>query len=210
MLILPLNFKEFALSDKTIFSRLIKITMSKLTTWIHNYISMQDCLEHIDAKQHSVFYSACQAFFYLFIARHEEFLKWKDGESAFISFTHIIYLTMTILRICILFSGILFLQEFNIPRIVTCKLNPLEICDSKIVQSFADITSMYQLAYCYTVIENNERSQLPIFGIQTRLSLSISNFFPFESYNLQYSGQRILPLFRSNIVNTARLTKDCE
>jgi len=110
-----------------------------------------------------------------------------------------------------LFSGILFLQELDIPRIITCKLNPLKICDNKIVHSFADITRTYQLAYCDTVIENNERNQLPIFGMKTHLPLLISNFFPFESYTLQYSGQkRILPLFHSNMTNVARLARNCE
>lgn len=164
---------------------LIKLRMFKLAAWICDYITMQECLDHIDDMElHVVFYSVCQAFFHLFIARHKEFLEAENG--------------------------ILFLQELDITKIVNCKLNPLKICDNKIVHNFADITSTYQLAYCYAVIENNERNQLPIFGIKTHSPFLISKFFPFESYTLQYSGQRILPLFHSNIVNAPRSEKSYE
>lgn len=95
----------------------------------------------------------------------------------------------------------LFLQELDILRIVTCRLNPLKMCNNEIVHSFADITSTYQLAYCYTIIENNERNQLPIFGMKTHLPVLVSSFFPFDSYTLQYSRQRIVSLFHSNVVD---------
>ncbi|XP_011253410.1 RNA polymerase I-specific transcription initiation factor RRN3 isoform X2 [Camponotus floridanus] len=155
---------------------LVKQTMSQLIIWIRNYINIQEYKQYIDdnMKSHVVFYSVCQAFFHLFIARHKEFVNSKNG--------------------------MLFLQELDIPRIVTCRLNPLKICISEIVHSFADITSTYQLAYCYTIIENNERNQLPIFGMKTHLPVLISNFFPFESYTLQHSRQRIVSLFHSNVV----------
>ncbi|XP_072750819.1 RNA polymerase I-specific transcription initiation factor RRN3 isoform X2 [Anoplolepis gracilipes] len=163
-----------------ISSGLVKLTMSKLITWIRNYISMQEYSKYVDddTKPHAVFYSVCQAFFHLFIARHKEFVSSKNG--------------------------MLFLQELDIPRIVTCRLNPLKICNTKIVHSFADITSTYQLAYCYTIIENNERNQLPIFGVKTHLPVLVSSFFPFESYTLQHSRQRIVSLFHSNTTNTDR------
>ncbi|XP_050453015.1 RNA polymerase I-specific transcription initiation factor RRN3-like isoform X1 [Cataglyphis hispanica] len=160
-----------------ISSGLVKLTMSKLITWIHNYINIQEYLKYIDddTKRHAVFYSVCQAFFHLFIARHKEFVNSKNG--------------------------ILFLQELDIPRIVTCRLNPLKICNSKIVYSFAKITNTYQLAYCYTRIENNERNQLPTFGMKTHLPVLLSNFFLFESYTLHHSRPRIVSLFHSNVAN---------
>ncbi|KAL6423028.1 hypothetical protein ACFW04_010482 [Cataglyphis niger] len=160
-----------------ISSGLVKLTMSKLITWIRNYINIQEYSKYIDddTKRHAVFYSVCQAFFHLFIVRHKEFVSSKNG--------------------------ILFLQELDIPRIVTCRLNPLKICNSKIVHSFADITNRYQLAYCCVIIENNERNQLPIFGMKTHLPVLLSNFFPFESYTLQHSRQRIVSLFHSNVAD---------
>lgn len=156
---------------------LVEVTMSKLVKWIHSYINMQEYSKYVDddTKPHVVFYSVCQAFFHLFIARHKEFVSAKNG--------------------------ILFLQELDIPRIVTCRLNPLKMCNIKIVHNFADITSTYQLAYCYTIIESNERSQLPIFGVKTHLPILVSNCFPFESYTLQHSRQRIVSLFHSNVAD---------
>ncbi|XP_012524208.2 RNA polymerase I-specific transcription initiation factor RRN3 [Monomorium pharaonis] len=159
----------------------VKLTMSNLTQWIHKYIISQENSEYIndDGKPHAVFYSVCQAFFHLFVASYKYFVESKNG--------------------------ILFLQNLDISKIVTCKLNPLKMCDIKIVRDFADITSMYQLAYCYAIIENNERNQLPIFGMQTPLPVVVPNFFPFESYTLEHSGRRITPLFRNNVTNIDKL-----
>ncbi|KAL0124157.1 hypothetical protein PUN28_006173 [Cardiocondyla obscurior] len=157
--------------------RLVKMTMSNLTLWIHKYITLQEDSVYTDGdtKPHAVFYSVCQAFFHLFVARYKHFIESKHG--------------------------ILFLQNLDISKIVTCKLNPLKMCDTKIIHDFADITSTYQLAYCFAIIENNERNGLPIFGVKTHLPVLVPNFFPFESYTLERSGQRIIPLFRNSVTS---------
>jgi len=103
------------------------------------------------------------------------------------------------------FSGILFLQELDIPRIINCKLNPLQMCESQIVQNFAEITNAYQLAYCYTVVENNQRSQLSIFEKGHHEFVSLIDVFPFEFYALQDSGQKIISLVRYNDTNRYQL-----
>lgn len=41
-----------------------------------------------DAKAHVVFYSVCQAFFYLFNARYKEFVTSNNGECIFIVHAH--------------------------------------------------------------------------------------------------------------------------
>ncbi|XP_011155853.1 RNA polymerase I-specific transcription initiation factor RRN3 [Solenopsis invicta] len=154
---------------------LVKNTISNLTIWIHKYITSQENSKYIDddRQPHVVFYSVCQAFFHLFVARYKYFVESNNG--------------------------ILFLQNLDISKIVTCKLNPLKMCDTKVVHDFADITSMYQLAYCYAIIENNERNRLPIFGMKNELPVLVPNFFPFESYTLEHSGRRIAPLFYNNV-----------
>ncbi|XP_011858498.1 PREDICTED: RNA polymerase I-specific transcription initiation factor RRN3 [Vollenhovia emeryi] len=165
----------------------VKIAMFDLTLWIHKYITSQEDVEYIndDVKPHVVFYSVCQAFFHLFVARYKHFVESKNG--------------------------ILFLQNLDISKIVTCKLNPLKMCDTKIVRDFADITSTYQLAYCFAVIEDNERNQLPIFGVKTHLPVLVSNFFPFESYTLEHSGHRITPFLRNNVANVnSRSVRECK
>jgi len=85
------------------------------------------------------------------------------------------------------------------------------MCDVKIVRALADITRTYQLAYCDAVIKNNERNQLPMFGIKTNLPVLVPNFFPFESYTLEHSGRRIAPLFCNNVSSIDyQSVKKCE
>ncbi|KYN08076.1 PREDICTED: RNA polymerase I-specific transcription initiation factor RRN3 [Cyphomyrmex costatus] len=159
--------------------QLVETMISKMTQWLNKYITSQECSEYIeDCAKHVVFYSVCQAFFYLFVARYKHFVFDLKYEK--------------------------FLQNLSlsISKIVTCKLNPLKMCDTKIVHAFAQTTRTYGLAYCDTVIEYNERNQLPIFGMESHLSVSIPNFFPFESYTLEHSRRRIAPLFYNNAANT--------
>lgn len=57
-------------------------------------------------------------------------------------------------------SDITFLQNLNFTTIVTCRLNPLRVCQPAVVQNFAAFTRNYQLAYCHSIIEHNSRSSL--------------------------------------------------
>lgn len=100
------------------------------------------------------------------------------------------------------FLDMKYLQELDLAKIITCKLNPLKACHPEIVHNFAEITRMYQLAYCYTIIENNTRSQLPLFNSNKIVTTTVENFFPFSSYTLKRSGQRLIPLCRENITSS--------
>ncbi|CAD1479145.1 unnamed protein product [Heterotrigona itama] len=102
--------------------------------------------------------------------------------------------------------NMLHLQELDLAKIITCKLNPLKACDPEIMHSFAEITRMYQLAYCYTIIENNTRNQLPLFDSKKGTTPTIQNFFPFNFYMLQRSGQRIIPILRDNVSSSEHRT----
>lgn len=58
---------------------------------------MQEYTKYIDnTKPHAVFYSTCQAFFYLFVARHKEFVNSKNGEFKFT--VYVIGLAVTTLK----------------------------------------------------------------------------------------------------------------
>ncbi|EGI57994.1 RNA polymerase I-specific transcription initiation factor RRN3 [Acromyrmex echinatior] len=168
--------------------QLVETMIFKLTQWLNKYITSQEYSEYIeDYAKHIVFYSVCQAFFYLFVARYKHFVFDLKYEK--------------------------FLQNLSlsISKIVTCKLNPLKMCDTKIVHAFAQTTRTYGLAYCDSVIEYNERNQLPIFGMDSHLPVLIPNFFPFESYTLEHSGRRITPLFYNNMANIdCRSVNKCE
>lgn len=100
----------------------------------------------------------------------------------------------------------LYLQELDLAKIITCKLNPLKACHPEIAHSFAEITRIYQLAYCYTVIENNTRNQLPLFDSKKGTTPTVEIFSPFNTYTLQQSGQRIIPVLRDNVNSRAHRT----
>ncbi|CAK9803980.1 RNA polymerase I-specific transcription initiation factor RRN3 [Anthophora quadrimaculata] len=153
---------------------LVKAVQFKMSKWIHDYINMQNQTNYIEdeSKEHSVFYSVCQALFLILTKRHNDYPDSK--------------------------KYMLYLQELDLAKIITCKLNPLKACHPEIVHNFAEITRMYQLAYCYTIIENNTRNQLPLFNNKNVTTSTVENFFPFNSYTLQRSGHRITSLLRHN------------
>ena len=66
------------------------------------------------------------------------------------------------------------------------------------MQNFAAVTRKYQLAYCYTVIERNSRSRLPILHTTNRYINPLETFFPFDPYLLKLSAGRIAPIYNTN------------
>ncbi|XP_068970803.1 RNA polymerase I-specific transcription initiation factor RRN3 [Bombus flavifrons] len=154
---------------------LVKAVQFEISKWIHDYINMQDHSNYIEDenKEHSVFYSVCEALFLIIIKRHNDYPDSK--------------------------KYMLYLQELDLAKIITCKLNPLKACHPEIAHSFAEITRIYQLAYCYTVIENNTRNQLPLFDSKKGTTPTVEIFSPFNSYTLQQSGQRIIPILRDDV-----------
>ena len=80
-------------------------------------------------------------------------------------------------------------------RIVTCSLNPLKVCLPPVVKNFAAIARHYQLAYCETVIQRNNRLNLPVVGTKASTTSVIGDakpalldtFFPFDPYRLKES-----------------------
>lgn len=150
---------------------LLKATLSEMSMWIHSYICSQDSLEcaNSDVRVHAVFYAVCQAMFYLIAFRHKHLVETK--------------------------KNLLFLQSLNLTKIISCRLNPLKVCQSAVVQNFAAVTRTYQLAYCYTIIEHNARSNLPVVQSTNRLTSWLDTFFPFDPYVLYRSGSRITSIY---------------
>lgn len=115
-----------------------------------------------DVALHGPFYSACQAVFYTFVFRHKQLLSGNLKE------------------------GLRYLQSLNFERIVMSQLNPLKICLPSVVNFFAAITNKYQLVFCYTIIERNNRQMLPVIrntaggdSVQTCTN-PLDTFFPFD------------------------------
>ncbi|KAJ8920052.1 hypothetical protein NQ315_011705 [Exocentrus adspersus] len=155
---------------------MLKGTLQQMAEWIHSYISNQDALESVnyDLRVHSVFYSVCQALFYVVSFRYKDLVRSK--------------------------KNIIFLQSLNMAKMVTCRLNPLRVCQPAIVQNFAAITRNYQLAYCYTIIEHNARDKLPVIYDddynETTRDVTLDTYYPFDPYVLERSGKKIQPFYR--------------
>ncbi|KAL4659059.1 RNA polymerase I-specific transcription initiation factor RRN3-like [Arapaima gigas] len=156
----------------------VKACLDLLVPWLHRYIDSQDSGSFCDVMLHGPFYSACQAVFYTFVFRHQAILERNMRK------------------------GLAYLQGLNLERIVMSHLNPLKVCLPAITNIFATITRNYQLVFCYTVIERNNRLQLPTVrssqgGISQHTDTNLlDSFFPFDPYLLKRSGMVISPLYQ--------------
>ncbi|XP_019328226.1 PREDICTED: RNA polymerase I-specific transcription initiation factor RRN3 [Aptenodytes forsteri] len=158
----------------------VKACLDLLVNWMHKYIDNQDtgANAYCDVALHGPFYSTCQAVFYTLIFRHKQLL---DGN---------------------LRKGLSYLQSLNFERIVMCQLNPLKICIPSVVNLFAAITRKYQLVFCYTIIERNNRQFIPVVRSGTGGDLvqtctnPLDSFFPFDPYMLKRSKKTIDPFYQ--------------
>lgn len=177
---------------------MLKTTIERMAGWIHSYITTQDGLESLnsDVRVHAVFYSVCQALFYVVAFRHKDLVNTRKSKY-FIVHGKLIFTFF----LCLLFLiDIAFLESLNLAKMVTCRLNPLRVCQPAVVQNFAAVTRTYQLAYCYSVIEHNTRNIIPVIyvdekGCVTTNSGILDAFFPFDPYLLKRSSQKIQPLY---------------
>lgn len=173
---------------------MLKGTLQQMADWIHKYISTQDGLECVnsDVRVHSVFYSVCQALFYVVAFRQKDLLNSKKDFS--------------------------FMSSLRLGKIVTSRLNPLRVCQPAVVQNFAAVTRTYQLAYCYSIIEHNSRNHLPTIYQDEKGSILVTNnlvdgFFPFDPYILKRSSQKIKGLYidyQSNSESMECEIRDCD
>uniref|UniRef100_UPI0037E94A8E RNA polymerase I-specific transcription initiation factor RRN3 isoform X1 n=2 Tax=Semicossyphus pulcher TaxID=241346 RepID=UPI0037E94A8E len=159
----------------------VRACLDLLLSWIHSYIDSQDSSGRqacCDIGLHGPFYTACQAVFYTLIFRHRAMLGGNMKK------------------------GLEYLQSLNLERVVMCQLNPLKVCLPSVTSMFAAITRKYQIVFCYTIIERNNRHVLPVVrssaggdGVTTNTN-PLDSFFPFDPYLLRRSGQLIEPLYQ--------------
>uniref|UniRef100_A0A1A8BUZ5 RRN3 RNA polymerase I transcription factor homolog n=1 Tax=Nothobranchius kadleci TaxID=1051664 RepID=A0A1A8BUZ5_NOTKA len=159
----------------------LRACLDLLLSWIHRYIDSQDNGSRqvcCDISLHGPFYAACQAVFYTLIFRHRAILEANMKK------------------------GLEYLQGLNLERVVMCQLNPLKVCLPSVTTMFAAFTRKYQVVFCYTIIERNNRQVLPVVrssaggdGVSTNIN-PLDSFFPFDPYLLKRSGQLIEPLYQ--------------
>ncbi|KAM8723124.1 RNA polymerase I-specific transcription initiation factor RRN3 [Acanthopagrus schlegelii] len=159
----------------------VRACLDLLLSWIHRYIDSQDSSGRqacCDISLHGPFYAACQAVFYTLIFRHRAMLEGNMKK------------------------GLEYLQSLNLERVVMCQLNPLKVCLPSVTSMFAAITRKYQVVFCYTIIERNNRTVLPVVRSSTGGDSVTTNtnpldsFFPFDPFLLKRSGQLIEPLYQ--------------
>ncbi|KAK2816800.1 hypothetical protein Q5P01_024991 [Channa striata] len=159
----------------------VRACLDLLLSWIHRYIDDQDSSGRqvcCDINLHGPFYTACQAVFYTLIFRHTAMLEGNMKK------------------------GLEYLQSLNLERVVMCQLNPLKVCLPSVTSMFAAITRKYQVVFCYTIIEKNNRHVLPVVrssaggdSVMTNTN-PLDSFFPFDPYLLKRSGHLIEPLYQ--------------
>ncbi|XP_075798194.1 RNA polymerase I-specific transcription initiation factor RRN3 isoform X2 [Microtus pennsylvanicus] len=158
----------------------VKSCLDLLVNWLHMYLNNQDSgtKAFCDVALHGPFYSACQAVFYTFVFRYKQLLSGNLKE------------------------GLRYLQSLNLERVVLSQLNPLKICLPSVVNLFAAITNKYQLVFCYTIMERNNRQMLPVIrstaggdSVQTCTN-PLDTFFPFDPCMLKRSKKFIDPIYQ--------------
>ncbi|XP_030840005.1 RNA polymerase I-specific transcription initiation factor RRN3 [Strongylocentrotus purpuratus] len=157
----------------------VNACLDLMVSWIHCYINNQESASRFskEVKVHGPFYSLCQAVLYIFVYRHKQLLENN--------------------------KGLHYIMSLNLERVVTCRLNPLKVCLPSVVNIFATLARKFQVAFCYTVMEHNARSKLPVFKLNTFGSGAMAtpgnpldSFFPFDPYVLPQSGVDIEKLYR--------------
>jgi len=162
---------SFLARAKFVDISIVRRELRNLSAWIHRYIDYQDDNTQIAKTKHGPFYSACQALFYIFVYHHKLLVETP--------------------------ADITFTKSLNLARIVTSRLNPLKYCLESVVGMFARVTRMYQIVFCYSIIERNNRS---LENMSEHCKViegdgSMGTFFPFDPYMLPKSGKWIQPLY---------------
>uniref|UniRef100_A0A9J8DIM5 RRN3 homolog, RNA polymerase I transcription factor n=1 Tax=Cyprinus carpio carpio TaxID=630221 RepID=A0A9J8DIM5_CYPCA len=153
----------------------VKACLDLLAPWLHLYIDSQDSgsKAFCDVSLHSPFYTACQAVFYTLLFKNSAILEGNMKK------------------------GLAYLQGLNLERIVMCQLNLLRVCLTW--QFHPSVGRKYQLVFCYTIIEQNNRNLLPVVSCSTLSTNTnpLDTFFPFDLYLLKSSGKLIEPIYQA-------------
>ncbi|KAL4240278.1 DNA independent RNA polymerase I transcription factor [Mactra antiquata] len=153
---------------KFISTRTVMKTLELMVEWAHNYTKMcQDCLM-ADISRHGPFYSVCQSIFYTFAFRQKELLETK--------------------------TGLKWASTLQFQHLIHSRLNPLKVCLPIIVKTFASVARQHQLAFCDHIIEQNNRSFLPVE--KGCIKNILDTYFPFDPYLLKVSSKYITPLYQ--------------
>ncbi|KAG0644810.1 RNA polymerase I-specific transcription initiation factor RRN3 [Tuber brumale] len=144
----------------------VQIATKVMCRWLGTFVDERsaECVGP-DVSKWGGFYSVCQAVMYIFCFRWRDLREVEEDEFGVIGER---------------WMG--FLQDLN--KAIVSKFNPLKVCSPAVVETFAKISSHFQLVYCFTIMEQNKRKGLSSQG-------ELDSYFPFDPYNLKRSKQWI-------------------
>lgn len=145
--------------------------LSRLCEWIQNYIKTCDYDRNRNPKAHVIFYSICQAVFYIISFRCQELTSF--------------------------YTDLKYLLGLNLWPVVKHPLNPLNYCMPAVATIFENVTAKHQILYCQTIILKNASKCLTTVYMneQHRPEEILESVFPFDPYLLKKSGYRIQPIY---------------
>lgn len=143
-------------------------TLQLIVSWIHNYIN-KTMNNFSSFDLHRTFYALAQTLFYVIIFRHRQLFQ--EGQTEILD----------------------LVKSWKLNEIITSKLNPLFYCLSTVTKKFSRITYINQVAYCYSIIDANNRVSLPIVS-STQTANNKRTFFSnqndtFSTNNILKSGE---------------------
>jgi len=155
--------------------------LDRLTQWALTYVRTREASSsgmdfmYTDLNHHGPFYAACQAIFYVFAFRHSELTPSETRMKT--------------------------LQAMSWQTLISSHLNPLRVCLPGVVSNFSAIAKRYQLAYCNSIIQRNNRINLPVVGSLSSASagakpLLLDCFFPFDPFILDESKVYVSEIYR--------------
>jgi RNA polymerase I-specific transcription initiation factor RRN3 len=158
-------------------------TLQLMINWIHGYIEKQNTSSinnptYYNFDLHRTFYALCQTVFYVVIFRNRQLFQ--EGHEEMVN----------------------LVKSWKLNEIVSCKLNPLRYCLPTIRKKFARVTYLNQIAYCYSIIDSNNRITLPISG---QSSSNIKMFFSGQADSLANDKSK---LKQSKLMNEDKAKKE--
>lgn len=165
---------SYVARSKSVSLATAKLCITIVMQWIHLYLDNSSGNLKPDIKQHGPFYSLCQAAFYIFTFRSKSLIEME--------------------------GGIEFLRQLNFERVITSRLNPLKMCLPTVVDMFASLANRHEVAFSYTILEQNKRlvlsTEAASGGTCQQQHNLLDCFFPFDPYQLKRSGKFFAALYQ--------------
>ncbi|CAH2073338.1 unnamed protein product, partial [Iphiclides podalirius] len=145
-----------------LLARCVRVTNSRLiqylknmAEWCHSYITaaQESTAVNDNTKVHGAFHAICHAIFYLVAFKNHHLFASKESLN--------------------------FVESLNLPRLVTCSLNPLRTCPPQVTRAFSSVTRSHQVVYCQAIIEKNVRHTLQFCNAE-----EYDEWFPYDPYTL--------------------------